>query len=712
MIGQSIMRLIPIGREEEESQILTRIGEGKSVEHLETIRRHKSGRLVHISVTSSPVKDRAGRIIGASKVARDVSERKWAEALLREREEQLRLYAEHSPVAVAMFDRGMRYIVASRRWMEDYRLVGQAIVGRSHYDVFPEISDRWKEIHRRCLEGAVEKCEEEAFPRADATIDWIRWEVRPWRQSDGTIGGIIIFSENITARKIADATLRAAEERTRFALQNAGVGIWDMDYATGDVAWSEEVEAHYGLASGTFAGTFDAVLACMHPEDRPALLERVGKAAEAGGDFVTEHRAVWPDGTIHWLSGAGRVLLNERGEPFRAVGISQDITSRRLLEQQYQQAQKMEAIGRLAGGVAHDFNNLLTAILGYCELLLDNVKTEDPLRLDIEEIQRAGTSAARLTRQLLAFSRKQIIEPALLDVNAIIVGMRGMIGRLIGEQISIRVNLAADPMMVFADAGQIEQVLLNLSVNAKDAMPNGGTLTLQTARVELDENYAATHFATKPGTYVALSVTDTGTGMTPEVKAHLFEPFFTTKEVGKGTGLGLATVHGIVARCCGSVGVYSEIGHGTSFVVYLPAADEVPVGSPAVAVASVHARASGETVLVVEDADGLRELARRLLQRHGFRALVASNAEEAARLFDQHDEIDVLLTDVIMPGATGPELTAQLVRRRPGLKVIYMSGYTEDAIVQHGVLKPGIAFLHKPFNSDTLFRKIQEVLGR
>ncbi len=711
IIGSSIMRLVPADLTDQENEILRRIRGGQPVTHLETRRLTKDGRLIDVSITSSPIRDGFGRVVGASKVARDITVAKRADDQLREREEQLRLYAEHSPVAVAMFDRDMKYLVASRRWMDDFRLGDESIVGRSHYEVLPEIPERWKDVHQRCLAGAVEACEEDPFRRADGTIDWIRWEIRPWHRADGTIGGIIIFSENVTERNRAIEALRTAEERMRFALENAEVGIWDADYRTGVVRWSEILEAQHGLKPGTFGGTIEAFLACVHPEDRASVRGRVEKAAKSGADFVLEHRIVRPDGVVRWHEGVGRIHLGPDGTPVRGVGISLDVTERHMLEGQYQQAQKMEAVGRLAGGVAHDFNNLLSAILGYCGLLLEDVKPEDPIRADLLEIQKAGTSAAALTRQLLAFSRKQIIEPVLLDFNAVVRDVQGMLGRLIGEDVRVVLGLSPEPMLANADRGQIEQILLNLAVNARDAMPTGGTMTIETAGVELDETYTAAHFDVTPGSYVALTVTDTGTGMTPEVKAHLFEPFFTTKEVGKGTGLGLATVHGIVMRAGGNVGVYSELGQGTSFKVYFPRADaaELPVEAPRT---GARLRAGTQTVLVVEDADVLRELVRRVLQRQGYSVLVAANADEARTLFERHASIDLLLTDVVMPGASGPELTEELVARRPGLKVVYMSGYTQDAIVQRGVLKPGIAFLHKPFTAETLGRKLREVLDR
>jgi PAS domain S-box-containing protein len=532
--------------------------------------------------------------------------------------------------------------------------------------------------------------------------------------SDAVISALASVADHIALgierHRSADA-LRTAEERMRFALESASVGIWDMDYTSGVLQWSETLEAQYELAPGTFAGTFEAFMERVHPDDRAPVLQTVEKAMQSGADFSVQNRAVWPDATVRWLSGAGRILQDAHGEPTRGVGISLDITERHTLEEQYQQAQKMEAIGRLAGGVAHDFNNLLTAILGYCELLLPDFHPDDPHRADLEEIQKAGARAARLTRQLLAFSRKQIIEPTLLDLNVVVADMRAMLGRLIGEDVTVVLSPWPRLALVKADRGQVEQIVMNLAVNARDAMPKGGILTIETANVELDETYATTHRGAKPGPHVVLTVTDTGTGMTPEVQARLFEPFFTTKELGKGTGLGLATIDGIVKQSGGSIGVHSEVGQGTSFNVYFPraeAADAVVEAPP------LEARACGgtQTVLVVEDADGLRELAKRLLQRQGYTVLVAATADDAVQAFERNPSIDLLLTDVVMPGASGPQLTRRLVDRRPALKVIYMSGYTDEAIVHYGVLNPGIAFLSKPFTAQTLGQKIREVLDR
>ena len=517
------------------------------------------------------------------------------------------------------------------------------------------------------------------------------------------------LEREILERYQAVEALRASEERTQFALKSAGVGIWEMNYTTGVLRWSDVLEAQYGLPPGTFSGTFEAYVERVHPDDRPALLAAMAKATASGEDFSVQHRALWPDGTVRWLSGAGRIVNGENGEPLRGVGISLDVTERRVLEQQYQQAQKMEAVGRLAGGIAHDFNNLLTAILGYSEVLLADMGEDPSLREDVAQIQKAATSATALTGQLLAFSRKQIVEPKLLDLNAVAADMKGMLTRLIGEDVTVTLALAPDLAPVLADRGQIEQIILNLAVNARDAMPAGGEVTIETSVEELDEDYAKMHLSAKPGTYVALSVTDTGTGLSPEARAHLFEPFFTTKEAGKGTGLGLATVYGIVTQYGGYVGVYSEAGKGTSFNLYFPKADGT---APVAAAPHPPSRAwtGTETILVVEDMAGLRALTHKMLERLGYKVLLATNADDALRWFQQDVPIDVVLTDVIMPGLSGPQLTRQLAELRPDLKVIFMSGYTDETIVRHGILEPGIAFLHKPFSSEALGRKIREVL--
>jgi len=386
-----------------------------------------------------------------------------------------------------------------------------------------------------------------------------------------------------------------------------------------------------------------------------------------------------------------------------------DITGRRQLEEQLRQAQKMEAVGMLAGGVAHDFNNLLTIITGYSQLILNNLGPHDPNRHSVEQIMKAGERAAALTRQLLAFSRRQVLQPKVLDLNKLVTGLGTMLQRLIGEDIDLRLALRPDLGRVSADPGQIEQVLMNLVVNARDAMPKGGTLTIETANRHLDESYAGRHISVKPGTYVMIAVSDSGTGMDQATQARLFEPFFTTKGTGKGTGLGLSTVFGIVKQSGGSVEVYSEPGHGTSVKVYLPRIDQPATTETENAVRAVPR--GTETVLLVEDEEMVRNLVRETLEREGYKVMDAADPLEARRIAEQYPgPIHLLVTDVVMPKVSGRELALQLKRRRPEMHVLYMSGYTDNAIVGSGILQKEVAFLQKPFTPGALTEKVREVL--
>jgi signal transduction histidine kinase/CheY-like chemotaxis protein len=384
---------------------------------------------------------------------------------------------------------------------------------------------------------------------------------------------------------------------------------------------------------------------------------------------------------------------------------------RKHLEQQYHQAQKMDAIGRLAGGVAHDFNNILTAVLGYAELLLSDPSMSATHRADISEIQKAAKSAATLTSQLLAFGRLEIVHPTVLDLNLLVQELGAMLGRLIGEDIEIGYGLAPDLDPVKADRGQIEQVLVNIIVNARDAMPNGGKITVETMNLDLDEGYANRNLSVVPGPHVVIAISDTGCGMSADVQEHLFEPFFTTKATGKGSGLGLATVYGIVQQNGGALSVYSEVGHGSTFKIYLPRAERE---SRAAAEPPIQASAStgSATILVVEDDGSIRELACRVLAGHGYAVLAASNGEDAKGLCEQHPgPIHLLLSDIVMPGMSGPAVAQLLKTIRPEMKVLYMSGYTDDAIVRHGVLVHDTPFLQKPFAPSRLAEKVVEVLA-
>jgi len=453
----------------------------------------------------------------------------------------------------------------------------------------------------------------------------------------------------------------------------------------------------------------------LHVDDLTQLPERLAcfKDVRDGEIIDTSFRIKHRNGEWRWLYSRETIFSRHLdGAPRLILGVAQDVTDRKQLEEQLVQAQKMEAVGRLAGGVAHDFNNLLTAIIGYSQITLFKMAPDEPLRREVEEIIKAGERAAGLTTQLLTFSRKQILNPQILDLNQIITNISKMIRRVIGEDIDLELMLASDLGQVKVDPGQIDQVLLNLVINARDALPEGGKITIETANVFLDEEYARTHVAVQTGAYVMLAISDTGTGMDAFTRARIFEPFFTTKAEGKGTGLGLSTVYGIVTQTGGHIWVYSEVNQGTAFKIYLPRVTEVAVATDPV---EEFSNLQGtETVLVVEDDMQVSRLIVTVLKGYGYNVLKAPKAEDALNLLEteQGEKIDLLLTDVIMPGMSGKTLAQQFKTMRPDTKVLFISGYTDNAIIHHGILDPGTAFVQKPFTPSALARKVREVLDQ
>ena len=516
-------------------------------------------------------------------------------------------------------------------------------------------------------------------------------------------------------RKRADVSLRDSEARLARAQETAHLGSWELDLTDlqdvyrNSLWWSDEVYRIFGYAPGQVPASTELFFKAVPPEDVPRIQEAVRGSLDDGAPYLIQHRVIRPDGSERMVEERSTVVRDAAGRPIRMVGTVLDVTERQHLEEQLRQAQKMEAVGRLAGGVAHDFNNLLTAILGSAELLLQHLAPDHPERGEAEQIREVALRAADLTRQLLAFSRQQVLAPQVLNLNSVVAGMDKMLRRLIREDVHFRTVLAPDLGVVRADRSQLEQVILNLAVNARDAMPSGGRITVETANVDLDGTSAQDHHPIASGRYAMLAVSDTGTGMSAQTKARIFDPFFTTKQPGQGTGLGLSSVYGIVKQSAGYITVESEPGRGTTFKVYFPRI-EGSVAATAQRPATVSLDGD-ETVLLVEDHAEVRRLTGKVLEAHGYTVLVAADGVEALRIAEQHaGAIQLLVSDIVMPGMRGREVGLLLAAARPEMRVLYLSGYADESLVHGGELEPGLAFLQKPFTPDALARRAREVL--
>jgi PAS domain S-box-containing protein len=539
----------------------------------------------------------------------------------------------------------------------------------------------------------------------------------PLHAPDGAFAGALAFVSDVTEQRRAEAALRDSQAGLGLALSAAGMVVWERDLQTERLRnlVSEPDEAASAARPNAF-GTFAAFLAAVHAEDRDRVARTHRDAVARGGDFSHQFRITGQQGQLRWMQSTGRVLAGDDGRPARVIGLSLDVTERIALEAQLRQAQKMEAVGQLAGGVAHDFNNLLTVITAATRFARESLPPDNPAGEDIAAIDAAAARAAQLTRQLLAFSRKQLLKPERLDVSRVAREAEQMLRRLIGADVEIVADLAPGLPLVLADPGQLEQVLINLAVNARDAMPDGGRLTLRTAAVTVTPDEAARLGAGRvAGAYVRLSVRDSGIGMESDTLARLFEPFFTTKAPGKGTGLGLATVYGIVKQSGGYVWVTSAPGAGTTFEIDLPAAatptaEAVDPRADDMASGAAMARVDA-TLLLVEDDVAVRVVTRRILVRHGYTVLEAAHGAAALEVLDRHaGPVDLVLTDVVMPQMSGRAFAQELERRRPGVRVLFMSGYTDDEILRRGVLAPGVGFLEKPFTAERLLGAVRDGL--
>jgi two-component system cell cycle sensor histidine kinase/response regulator CckA len=708
-IGQSIALIVPPEHRAELDSTLARIGRGERLGHreVERIRNHDARILTSLSI--SPIIDARGTVIGAAEIARDVTDRRRSEEALRKSGAQMRLLVDSAAEGIYGVDVEGRCTLCNATaarmlgFDDPDALVGRpmhALVHHSRADgaPYPEAECG---IHRAAVTGESVHVVGELLWRADGSKFPAEYWAYPVRNEGVLVGAVVTFLD-ITERQRAKAALEESESRYRTLADNSfdAIGV--------------SVDGVLHDANSAFARTFGVELdeAIGRPitdlvadESIEEVERRLAGSIEGSYEFVGRHksgRKIVIEATVKNLALAGRQAR------FAAL---RDITERRKLEQRVRQIQRMEALGELAGGVAHDFNNSLTVISSFTELLLAELDTFDPRAADLREVRKATDSAASLTRQLLAFSRQQIVQPRLIALETAVLRAIPLLRRVIGEDLSIVTRLAEQTTVVLIDPGQLEQVLMNLCINARDAMPTGGTLTVETARASFDDGHVDDHWSIPAGSYGVLVISDTGVGMDASTRARIFEPFFTTKELGKGTGLGLATVYGIVKQNAGFVAVLSEPGQGSSFKVYFPLRHESPEMPEAPT--PLRAPMGTETILLVEDSQSVRAAAQAALKHFGYTVIALPSANAALPLLEESGrQIDLLITDVVMPEMSGSDLADYASALRPHLKVLFVSGYTDDMVVRHGVLMGDVAYLQKPFGPVELARKVREVLDR
>ena len=693
----------------EDCQIYLGFREGKGSHSDNEVLWRKDGSSFPVEYWSYPVVT-DGKPIGSVVTFIDITDRKQANATILKERDRAQQYLDIADVILLALDQEGRINLVNRKGCSTLGWKEQDLIGRDWIDTClpARTRDELRTAFRRLISGTPLHLENPVLTKSGEER-MIAWRNTVLRDSAGCITGTLSSGEDVTEHKRAEESLRRSEARIRRLVQSniIGIGIGTLDGKLLDgndsllnlLGYSRE-ELLWG------ALRWDDMTPPEYDDvDQRAIkqLKNTGIAPPWEKEFIRKdgHRVAVLIGVV--------TLATDQGD-IEAVSVVVDISERKLLEQQLRQAQKMEAIGQLAGGIAHDFNNLLSVIIGYSDILLDRAGQDSKMRTQCQEINKAGNRAAALTRQLLAFSRQQVLEPIVLNLNTVIVETEKMLKRLIGEDIEFRTALDLSLGSVKADPGQIEQIIMNLAVNARDAMPEGGKLVIETSNAELDDRYALQHAPCIPGRYVLLTITDTGIGMSAETKSHIFEPFFTTKEVGKGTGLGLSTVYGVVKQSSGYIWVYSELGHGSVFKIYLPRVDQsVQQSRPSeLAPGLCHGT---ETVLLVEDEESVRTLTRSLLEEGGYTVIEASNGAQALEIVGRFSgPIHLLLTDVVMPGMNGRVLAERMIEVQPEMKVIYISGYTGNFSSHGEFFDPAAILVQKPFSRATLLRKLRDAL--
>jgi PAS domain S-box-containing protein len=699
----SNLSIADLDADETADEISAKFGllEEQGFAEFEVRHRTKSGAIRNVLVRSRPVDVAGERRFLA--VWQDITERKRTEDALRQSEALLRAFSDAIPDPVFLKDRSSRFLFANPAALAVLGKPLERVLGKTDVEIYEDraTGEMLVEIDRRIMESGVPEVVEEQIRTSCWTRVFLTTKV-PYRDAAGNVIGIIGNARDITDRNQAELALRDREDRLRQTLKYASAGTWEWNVVSGEKIWSPETYALFGLDPRYTQASPRRWEESVHPDDLPAAKAAIRDAIEARTpEYHSEYRVRHPVIGERWILGVGRVERAPDGSAQRMLGLHLDITDRKRAEEQATQAQKMESVGRLAGGIAHDFNNLLTVILSCADAMHNEVARLPACVEALEDIRVAGMRARDLTRQLLAFSRRQLVEAVPLSLNTVVRGTEKLLRRVLGEDIDLVCSLPPDLWTTRCDPGQIEQVIMNLAVNARDAMPNGGRLTLETRNSAGSTSCGSDH--------VSLVIGDSGVGMSSDVKAHLFEPFFTTKPRGQGTGLGLATVYGIVKQCNGQIRVESELGRGTTFEICLPRVlDEPLLVEPQQSVA----RAGGpETLLVVEDDALVRGVTVRVLRSGGYRVLVAGSGREALALPAQELRgARLLITDVVMPGVAGPAMADELRARYPGLRVLFVSGYSEDAIAHRGAFARGIDFLPKPFSATALLARVRSIL--
>ncbi len=748
IVGKSLGILVQAERASESAFILSTLDRGQTI-NVETIRRRRDGSPVEVSILGTPI-NVSGAPVALYLIYRDITQNKRAERALIESESKFRAVAETAASAIYIHD-NTRFLYVNR--------AAEQISGYSRTEfmatddpwllVHPEFRDEMRQRGEARLRGeSVPSRYEFKIVTKSSEIRWLDFSANSiaFEGQNATLATAVDITERKRAEELQAALYRIADQTSAATdlqafypaihsivgelmdARNFYIALYDEDAGQLSFPYFVDQEDPAPAPKPLGKGLTEYVLRTGEPQlvsaERFQKLVRSGEVEKIGTPAidwlgVPMRKSDKAFGVLVVQSYSENVrygardkeILNFVGQHVAtAIEHKRAENALRQSEKQLWQSQKMEAVGRLAGGVAHDFNNLLTVIKGYTELMLEDLKPSDPMRAEMDEVQKAADRAAALTRQLLAFSRRQVLAPEVVNLNFLVEDMNKLLRRVLGEDIELCIRLDDGLGSAKADPGQIEQVIMNLAVNARDAMPRGGKLTLETANVELDQAYAREHAVVKPGSYVMLAISDTGCGMDAETLSHVFEPFFTTKEQGKGTGLGLSTVYGIVKQSGGYIWPYSEPRMGTSFKIYLPRVDEMAERAQARAQAA-SGLGGTETILLVEDEEGVRALTRQLLQRHGYTVLEAEHGEDALLLCERYSgPIHLVLSDVVLAQMSGRELVQRLSPLRREMKVLYMSGYSDEAIVHHGVLEPGTAFLQKPFTTESLMRKLREVL--